>query len=185
MLPLGGQTVAIRRALVGRVEGAKAGDQPLVDGAVGVLIGGVPCPVVRHRVDGDRVTPERVRIAQHAIELVEVVRIDPRAVVVHPLDADKQLSLQQIEGRTRERPLVAIVADGQHGKRAFELVDVVEVGRADGGEVPFVGVVGTLSVLDSAQQLGDDEVEVAVPWPCACVGMLTGMSSTVVAKSVP
>ena len=97
------------------------------------------------------------------LDLVEVVRIDPRAVVVHPLDADEHLPLGNIEGRAGERPFVTVVTDGHQGKRTLELVDVVEVGGADRGEVPFVRVVGALAVLDAAEQLGDDEVEIGVP----------------------
>ena len=36
------------------------------------------------------------------------------------------------------------------------------MGGTDGGEVPFVGVVRPFAVLDAADELGDDEVEIGV-----------------------
>src|SRR3569623_1353255 len=116
MRPVRGEALAVGVAAIGGIEGAKARDEALVDGALRYLVGGVPAAVVGHGRDRIAVAVITLAVAQHAVEFAVVVRVIVRPVVVEGLDGVQQRTGADAIGIDHQAALVAVFADAEFGK---------------------------------------------------------------------
>jgi hypothetical protein len=85
LVPAGRERITVREAAVGGIERAKAADEALVDGALRDLVGRVPRARVGHPRDGEAIEVAALGVAQHAVELAQVVGALPGPIEPHNL----------------------------------------------------------------------------------------------------
>ena len=152
-----GDTLPRRVATVGGIDEAEAGDDAARDGALRYLVAGFPVGPIAHSRQRQAVPVVAAAVAQHAVHLPQ-----PRTVVVIQFDCRQHRPVGQLRRRSRERPGPGVAADADTRHRSIEPIEVVDVGSADGREIPLVGEVRPLLELHAAHELGDDKAEVRV-----------------------
>ena len=157
-----GQAVAFGPAVIAGIEGAEAADQAFFHRTLGDLVGRVPLGRVAHRGDMPEVVGVAEAVAQHAVQLPEVLRLVPGAVVVAGLEGIEQIAVADDVGIRYQAAAVAPAPAGEGGHAPRQAVHQADAGGAGGGEVALFGGVGALPVADPVDQLGDQPVEVAV-----------------------
>ena len=157
MRKIAGQAEAAGDAAVGRIERAETADDALVDGALRDLIGRVPGVGISHRRQRQPVGRGALAVAHHAVELADIVRHVPRAVIFDALDGGEQRARPN-RGRAGGQPaMIAETAKGHLGDVFGQLVEVVDLDGAGGAEVAHIGVVRTLADIHRLDQLRDHE----------------------------
>ena len=169
VLPVGGPAVTIRVAAVGRIDRTEPADQAGADRAIGDLVGGIPLAVIAHRRQREAVDLIALAVAQHAVDLLVVIGMDPRTVVVRHFERGDHVAVSHLRRRGKHRALVAFAAHLDVCDRSLERVGVVDVRRPGGRKVALIRIVRTLGKLDAGHELGNHEIEVRVAL-AMCVG---------------
>ena len=161
-LPLEGDAVTAGLAAVGRVDGAEAIDQPVVDGALRRRLGGVPGAVIPRIREGQAVDAVAAAVAQHGVGLVVGVGHGPRSVVARQLHRRQQRAAPDLRRERQQAAAEAVGAALEGEERTLQRRRIGDRRRAGGGEVALVREVRPLRELDAGDDLRNQEVDVGV-----------------------
>ena len=160
--PIARQREAARGAAVGRVERAEPADHALIDRALRHLIGRIPAVGIGHRRQREAVGGGALAVAQHAVQLADIVRHVPRAVIFVGLEGCEQRALAD-RGRARRQPTpIAKTAGGHFGDVLRQLVDIVDADSARGSEIALIGEVRSLADIDRLHQFRNQKVDIGI-----------------------
>ena len=170
--PLPGGAVAMGVAAVALIQSTEAPDEAAVHGAARYLIGGVPVPAVAHGGQIETIEGVAPAVAQHPVVAAVLVGMVPWTVVVEDLEGAEHLPGRERGRAGHEAAIVVVAAAGELDQGARERVRIVDVGRAGRREIPLVGIVRPLAVIDAADDLRDHEIQIGVALAVAVGGKI-------------
>ena len=133
-----------------------------IDGALRHLIGRIPAVGIGHPRQRKAVGGGALTVAQHAVQLADIIGHVPRPVVFVGLEGREQHSVADLARARGHRALIAETAGGQLNDVLRQPVEIVDVDRAGGGEIALVRIVRALADIDRADQLREQEVDVGI-----------------------
>ena len=149
-------------AAIGRVFLAVKSDLPRRDRPLRHLVGRIPFVRIGHAGDGKPVLRRALAVAQQAVDLAHVVRIDPRPVIGAGFARKQQRAVAHFGRAHAENSLIAEAADGHFRDVLVDAVDQADVEIAGRGEVALVGKIRSLANLDRIDRFRHQPVQIRI-----------------------
>ena len=160
--PVSRQAVTVGlAAIVGR-QIAVAANFTALDGALGHMLGGGPVGTVEHAGQREAVVGGAGSQAEQAVVFLQVLFLCPWAVVAAGLEGPDQVEIAEAARAGGQQAPEIVLAEAEVDKAVIQPAQVVDAGAAGGAEVTIRGGIDALAVVDAADQLRHQEVEIHV-----------------------
>ena len=155
------ENLAVGLAVKGAIERAIGTGQDRADGAFGDLFGGPPIGAVDRSAQAQRAVANLLRIFGKAGIVAEPLGIIPFAIVALDFGGEQEIAIAELEGATGNKP-IEIIAAGLERDKGLQGIDGCRLGGAGKREIPDIGAIGSLAIVDPRDGFGDHRIEIEI-----------------------